>query len=416
MRSKIRRTFAAVLAAALIAPTNVAADVVLDWNAIALATASNQNPFAQARFVAIVQLAVFDAVNAVLREYEPYVGIVTAPVGASADAAAVAAAHRVLVSYFSASAPTLDAARASSLSVINNGQAKADGIATGEAAAASIMALRINDGSAVPASYFPASAAPGEWQLTPSCNSAIGGLFFHWAQLTPFAIPAADAFRAPAPPDLASAVYAHDYDEVLRVGGRDSTERPQDRADVARFYGVTTGVALWNSAARQVAQAQSRLTVHNAWALALLNMAISDSLVASFETKYRYTLWRPETAIHEAHRDGNRKTDPDSTFVPLIPTPCFPSYPSAHASSGYAAREVLSRIYGAGGHAVVLSNPAVAFTLHYTAFKAITDDIDDARVYGGIHFRFDQRGGARQGRDVGRYVIKNLLRRLKPSE
>jgi hypothetical protein len=411
-----RRATVALMVAFVVTPVSAAADVVLDWNAIALATIRNQNPFAQARFAAIAQLAVFEAVNAITGEYEPYLGTISAPAGASADAAAIAAAHKVLVSYFPTSAPTLDAARVSSLAAIPDGPAKTDGIATGEAAAEAIVSLRANDGSALLALFFPSSSSPGEWQLTPSCTLG-GGLFFHWGRVTPFAIPMVEEFRAPAPPDLASAVYARDYEEVRRVGAIDSLERPQDRADVARFYGLTSGSALWNSAARQVAAAQGKSLSHNAWSLALLNIAISDSLVASFEAKYHYRMWRPETAIHDGHLDGNPKTDPDADFAPFIFTPCFPAYPSAHASSAYAAVNVLTPLYDGGGHSVVLANANVPdVTLYYTRFKAIADDIDDARVYGGIHFRFDQEGGARQGKAVAAYILKNTLRRLNVPE
>ena len=422
MRLRVIRRWcgSAVLAGLILAlqaaPVRAGGDVVLEWNSITLATIRNQNPFAQARFAAITQLAVFEAVNAITGEYEPYLGSIGAPPGSSAEAAAVAAAHRVLVTYFPGSASMLDAARASSLSVIPDGQGKADGIAAGEAAAAAMVALRANDGSSSPALYVPVNDGPGEWQLTPSCTLG-GGLFYHWRAVTPFAIPSAAAFRAAAPPALSGAVYANDYDEVQRVGAAGSIERPQDRADVALFFAVTSGAALWNSAARQAAAAQDRPLSHSARALAVLNMAISDSLVASFETKYHYRLWRPETAIQLGHVDGNDKTAGDAGFAPFVATPCFPSYPSAHASSAYAALEVLTRIYDGGGHTVMLSNPAVPWlALSYTRFKAIADDIDDARVYGGIHFRFDQEGGARQGKSVGAYVIGNTLRSSSATE
>jgi hypothetical protein len=149
----------------------------------------------------------------------------------------------------------------------------------------------------------------------------------------------------------------------------------------------------------------------NAHALALLNMAISDASVATFEMKYQYTSWRPETAIHMGDTDGNRKTEPDPSFMPFIVTPCFPSYPSAHATVSYAARDVLERIYTSRLHELVLSNPAApGIELKYSSLKQITDDIDDARVYGGIHFRFDQEAGADLGRRVGKFVYENNLR------
>ena len=146
-------------------------------------------------------------------------------------------------------------------------------------------------------------------------------------------------------------------------------------------------------------------------------MATNDSLVASFWAKYHYKLWRPETAIFEGSVDGNASTDGDPTFTPFILTPCFPSYPSNHGSGSNGAAEILKRIYGNGGHAITMTNPAVpGLTFQYTSFDQITDDISDARVYGGIHFRFDQEAGADLGRDIGRYVYKHNLRRAMPSD
>jgi hypothetical protein len=142
-------------------------------------------------------------------------------------------------------------------------------------------------------------------------------------------------------------------------------------------------------------------------------MAISDGAISVFETKYHYNFWRPETAIHGGATDGNPKTDPDPGFVPLITTPCFPSYPSAHGSLSGAARAVLERIFGSGHQSITLSTSALpGVILHYTKFKEITDDIADARVYGGIHFRFDQEAGSRLGRRVGRYIYENYLQSL----
>jgi hypothetical protein len=167
-----------------------------------------------------------------------------------------------------------------------------------------------------------------------------------------------------------------------------------------------------NLAARQVAAAQGRSLSHNARAFALINMAISDSLVASFATKYHYNFWRPETAIHGGDVDDNRKTESDPTWEPLIVAPCFPSYGSNHASGSYGGAEVLRRLYGAGGHCITIANPALpGMVLEYTHFKQITADIDDARIYGGIHFRFDQEAGARLGREVATAVVQGNLRR-----
>jgi hypothetical protein len=402
MRTPI--AMAAAVCATLLSTVAVSStDPVLEWNSIMLNTVASQNPFFQARFAAITQLAVFEAVNAIDKDFEPYLGTITAPSGASPDAAAVAAAHAVLENYFPGNASALDAAYATSLARIPNGSAKQDGIEVGEAAAAALIALRSGDDSAPPEFYSPTSSAPGAWQPTPSCPAA-GGILLQWRNLRPFAIERADQFRAAPPPVLTSERYARGYNEVMRVGSIDSAFRPQDRADVARFYAATAPVPVWNSVAAQVAVEQGRSMSENARALALMDVAIIDASASVFDTKYSYDFWRPETAIHASG---------DTTWKPYIVTPCFPSYASAHASLSNAARKVLERLYGTRHHFITLSNPTVTgVVLQYETFEQITHDINDARVYGGIHFRFDQETGAEQGRQVGAYVYWHILRRL----
>ena len=388
------------------------ADVVSDWNAIMVDTTAGQGPQPQARFAAITQLAVFDAVNAITQHYQPYLETIVAPKGASAEAAVVAAAHGVLRHYFPGSTASLDAARLNSLAAIPDGMSKSMGIAVGEAAAAAMITLRAVDGSGTPEFYMPTSSDPGQWRPTPSCPPA-GGILLHWRNVTPFGIQSSNQFRSEPPPALTSKKYAFDYNEVKTVGDINSIERPPDRTDVARFYAVSSPVAVFNPAARQIIAEHDASLSENARTLALINMAISDALFSVFDTKYYYTLWRPETAIHAGDLDGNPRTDPDLSFVPLITTPCFPSYPSAHASASYSAREVLEHLFSSGRHSITLSNPALpGVILNYRRLQEITDDIDDARVYGGIHFRFDQEAGARMGRRVGAYVYRHQLRSL----
>jgi hypothetical protein len=378
-------------------------DPVLEWNSIMVSTTAGQNPFFQARFAAITQLAVFEAVNAIDRDFEPYLGTITAPRGASPEAAAVAAAYTVLENYFPGNASTLNAAYAASLASIPDGSAKQQGIGVGEAAATALITLRTLDGSTPPEFYSPTSSAPGAWQPTPSCPPA-GGLLLQWRNLRPFAIERTDQFRSAPPPALTSERYARSYNEVMRVGSVDSPFRPQDRSDVALFYAATAPVPVWNSAAVQVAVEQGRTMSENARALALMDVAIADASASVFDTKYAYDFWRPETAIHASG---------DTTWQPYIVTPCFPSYGSAHGSLSNAARKVLERVYGPRNHLITLSNPAVAgVILQYQTFEQITHDISDARVYGGIHFRFDQETGAEQGRRVGEYVHQHILRRV----
>ncbi len=401
-----------VIAALLLSPTIATADAVVDWNRIMLTTVAGQNPFAQARFAAITQLAVFEAVNACTRRYEPYLGTVSAPWGASAEAAAIAAAHGVLRSYFPAATPNLDAARMQSLAAIPDGQSKSDGIAAGEAAAAAMILARVNDGATAPETFLPATTDPGIWQPTPPAFGP--GILLHWRNLMLFGLTSSDQFRSDPPPSLTSRLYAKDYREVMAVGSVDSGMRPQDRTDVARFFAAASAAYAWNAAVQQVSAAAGWSLARTARAFALLNMAISDGLVVSMETKYHYLFWRPVTAIRAGDFDGNPQTDPDGAWTPLITTPSFPSYPSAHASASYAARRVAELLFSGKSWGFTLTHPAVpGVTLEYASFRELTDDIDDARVYGGIHFRFDQEAGARQGRQVGRYIYTHHLRPVR---
>jgi pimeloyl-ACP methyl ester carboxylesterase len=390
--TKMVTVLSAVLA---LTPTVGRADVVLEWNAIMVALVQDQPPPNMNRLAAITHLAVFEAVNAVTGEHVPYLGTVPPARGASAEAAAVSAAHAVLRHYLPDRATSLDAARAQSLAQIPDGSAKHRGIAVGDTAAAQMIVARTNDGSEPPEFYLPSSANPGEWQLTPGCPPA-GGVFLHWRNVRPFALRRGDQFRSDPPPALNSARYTRDYKEVQAVGTRDSTERPLDRANVAKLYAAIGDAILWNPIARQLAEARRDSLSRNTRSLALLNIALSDAGVAVLDTKYHYSVWRPETAIVAVGTDGNEKTEPEASYVPFIATPCFPSYPSGHASTSYAAREVLERIFGKRGHAITVSSLAEpAIVLKYTRLKDITSDIDDARVYGGIHFRFDQEGGVK---------------------
>ena len=430
----MRQLRTSVLLVTLLASSAIAAtaDPVLDWNAIAVQTliSQGQSPFSQARYMAITQLAVFEAVNAITHDYEPYLGTVGAAAGARADAAAISAAYHVLKHYFPA-APLLTGQYFDALAAIPPSQAKEDGITAGINAANAMIANRDNDGSSPATFYMPTSTDPGVWQMTPSClppaGPGRGGVNYQWQDIKPFGVPNPGgghdwiaAFEPGPPPAITSAQFARDYNEVKRVGNKTASlaDRPQDRADVATFYAASSPAMIFNSAARQIAIAKGRSMSQNARSLALINMASSDALVASFWTKYHYQLWRPETAIRAGDTDGNPKTDKDENFVPFILTPCFPSWPSNHGSGSNSAAEVLRREFGESGHDLTITNPFVpalaAFTYHYHSFKQITDDIADARVYGGIHYRFDQDAGGQLGRNVATYVHKNNLRPVHP--
>jgi hypothetical protein len=389
-------------------------DVVLTWNEIMVESLAGQNPFAAGRLAAITQVAVFEAINSITREYESYAGGVPAPGGASAEAAGIAAAHAALVHYLPALSTALNAHRQVSLDGIPDGPSKTDGVVVGEAAAAAIIALRAADGAAPPQFHIPPSSDPGEWQPTPACTTA-GGALLHWRNVTPFGVESSAQFRSNSPPTLDSGKYTKHFNEVKTVGSKTSAARPGDRAAVAQFYNVVLAVGTWNPVARQLAAAQGTSLSENARAFALLNVAIHDALVTVMETKYHYRLWRPETAVRGASADGNPRTVEDPTYEPFIPTPCFPTYPSAHASTANAAARIIQKIWGPAGHAITLTTPQLpGIVLQYWRIDQITADIDDARVYGGIHFRFDQDAGAYQGRRIGTYLLRTIMRPVRP--
>jgi hypothetical protein len=397
-------------------------DIVLRWNEIAARTATVTSPFNQARVGAIVQLAVFEAVNAITKDFQPYLSPATAaPEGASVEAAVITAAHKTLTTYFPAAAAALNADRDNDLAAIPNGQAKTDGIAVGMAAADAMIALRANDGSAPLTTLVPTSTEPGDYQLTTGCAA---GLFHNWQNVTPFGIDAASDYLLRPPPRLTSNKYTQDYIEVQKVGAAASVYRPADRTDVARLYAATSPSFALMLASRQIARAKGRSLSQNARAFALIQMAISDALVASFMNKYHYNYWRPETGIRNGADDGNRKTYGDPGYTTFIITPCFPSYPSNHASGTRGGLEAMRRLFGAAGHDITITNtvpalgslPSMVITKLYTKLSDIGDDVDDARVYGGIHWRFDQDAGNVLGRAIARDVVKHNLRRARRTD
>ena len=421
LRFILRASTAVLLVGLVSGPAPASAeDMVLKWNDVAARTAVVTSPFNQARIMAIVQLSVFEAVNAITGDYEPYLDPATAGVaGASVDAAVIIAAHRSLTTYFPAATLALDAARDLDLGAIPAGPAKTAGMAAGMAAANAMIALRATDGSAPPTVFIPSTTLAGDYQLTTGCAA---GVFYNWQNVTPFGIPDATAFLLDPPPALGSQAYSKDYYEVMTKGSSTSTDRTAERAEVVRLYASSSPSFVLSMATRQISTAKGLSLPEKARALALIMMAISDSLVASFSNKYHHNLWRPETGIRNGMSDGNGNTDGDAGFATFIATPCFPSYPSNHASGTGGGLEVMRRLFGAAGHDITITNtvpalgslPAATIVRHYSQLKTIADDVDDARVYGGIHWRFDQVGGNVLGRAIATEVVKNNLRPVHP--
>jgi hypothetical protein len=271
-----------------------------------------------------------------------------------------------------------------------------------------MIAKRASDGSAAVMPYTPRSGV-GFWQPTPP--NFPEGAFQQWGKVTPFGLTRPDQFRPKPPPKLTSGKYARDYNEVKDVGSFVSTLRPQDRANVARFASLTSPIPIWNAIATQLTAEQNASLTENARTFALMNMAITDAAIAVFEAKYFYNLWRPITAIRAGDTDGNPKTDADPSFSTFITTPPYPSYPSGFGGLSSAGRYILEDIYGEGRHDLSLSLPALpGVTLHYTRLHQLTDDIADARVYSGIHFRFDQVEAELLGLRVAVYIRNHHLR------
>ena len=418
MKSINKRISNAFLAACMLCSVSVArADVVTEWNALMQQTVAvaPSNPNLQTRWGAITQLAVFEAVNSITGDYVPYIGTIVAPPGASAEAAAIVAAHNALVGLRPFSAATLTPIRDLHLSAIPDSQAKADGIAVGEAAAAAMLALRENDGWNAPSTYVPGDG-PGVWRPVPVGNPPTlpAPLLPGWGQVTPFGLESGSQFRLQAPPHLQTEKYANDLNEVKLLGRVDSPFRSQDRTDVAKVYASASPVLVWNAPARQISVARGYSVSKNARNFALLAMAMVDASIAMWDTKYTYSFWRPTTAIQLADTDGNPLTEADPTWTPLINTPAHPSYASGHASVSGAAKAVVEELFGKDGHSITVSTPAVpGVVLHYTSWDEVTNDIDDARIYGGIHYRFDQEKGAHLGMQVGKYILKNHLAEAK---
>lgn len=384
-------------------------DAVTDWNAIMRTAVRSEGAHIQARLAAITHLAMFDAVNSITKQYRPYMAGIAAPPDASPEAAAIAAAHRVLTNYLPNSAPTLDMERARTLAAVQDGPAKAAGMAVGEAAAAAMISHRANDGSATPVMYTPRTDA-GYWQPTPPAFGAAAAA--NWGKVLPFGIKSGDQFRPDPPPALTSRVYTRDYREVKEVGDMHSISRPEDRTDIARYISTTSPTQLWNDLAVQLSTAHGLTLTENARAFAMMNMAVADASIAVFEAKYFYHYWRPLTAIRAGDIDGNPQTEQDAGFTSLINAPAYPSYPSGWGAFSNAARHVLEQLFGKRRHSLTLaSNPALPnMNLQYASMRHLTDDISDARVYGGIHFRFEQDEAEVLGEDVARHVLKHQLR------
>ena len=377
---------------------------------------------------------IHDALNAIERRSRPYAFATVKPLAeASPDAAVAAAARGVLVPLLEQlPAPFSDCAPASvegveddyaaALAAIPDGRAEEQGVQLGRAAAATILAVRTGDGADTPLfdTAYPQGTVPGAYRFTPGFSFAFAP---GWADVTPFVLRDSSQFRAGPPYDVTTRRYAADLAEVKRLGGDGVTTpsaRTAEQTEIARFW-VESSPLQWNRIARSVS---SRL---DPWAQArmfgLLNMALADGYVGSFETKYLYNYWRPVTAIREAGSDGNPNTSADPTWTPLVPTPPIPDHDSAHSVEGGAAAEVLRRFFGTdhiGFRTCSLTVPSGGtcsdpspVTRRYRSFSEAADENGLSRILVGFHFRNAVEDGIEHGRKIGGRAVDRFLRPVR---
>ena len=417
MVTRIRALSTCVLLLLIInAGPAVASDAVLDWNQIALAATvtAGQGAVPQTRSMAIVHVAMHDAVNAITGQYRTYLSHTAPPVGADAEVAAIGAAHSALIRLFASSSAikdTVNAARAAALAA--RGLTDTDpSVAFGDRVGAAIFATRANDGAAQANFPYvaPGAGLPGVWVVVGTAPIVLPG----WGNVRPWVLTSGSQFRPDAPPSLDSGRYARDYNEVRELGAVNSLVRTPEQTQIATFW-TGSPSAIWNVVARQVIVGRNLDLSSTARALALMYLAASDSGIACWDAKYTYNFWRPITAIRNADVDGNDATVADPAWEPLFATHQHPEYPSGHASNSGAMAGALALIFGDDPgvpiEATSATNPG--FVRHWTTFSEGVQEVIEARIYSGFHYRTSDEVAARLGGKVARYVFNHALREQK---
>jgi hypothetical protein len=414
--------FVIIFAVALATPSRAAADqtVIFEWNQLIQDTIPGGGGAGAPRFFALAHIAMFDAVNAIEREFEPY-HVRIHPGNGSSRAAAAQAAHDVMVVLNPAATAAYDALLQQQLGDGPKGFERL-GASVGARVAAAVLAWRQNDGWIV--SPFPAYSEPllpGRWQPTPPANAP--ATFTHVGQAQPLAMVSSTHFLPAPPPILTSARYATDLNEVKAIGKSDSATRTTEQTTIARVWasiaasGAGTAThysSIWNLIARDIARERALSLVETARLFVLMNVSIHDALQTTLTSKFIYGVWRPVTAIRRADTDLNPATEVDATWSTLIPTPPYPSYAGNMATIGASAARVLALALGtddvpltvtwrqSGGQADVVH--------HFASLSDIAQQQADSRIYGGIHYRFDNEAGQIAGRAVAEYVFANFMR------
>jgi len=388
-------------------------DEVIQWNKTLLTivrTAGAQPATVHpTRSFAIMHAAVYDAVNSIDATHKSYlVRVEHVSPHASLEAAASAAAHETLITLYPAFQTTLDQQYDQSLAQIPDSVDKTTGIDVGKAVAQAILTLRSDDGSAATPIPFVFGNAPGDYQSTPP--NFPKPQFTHWSRVTPFALERANQFRLGPPPALTSAEYTASFNEVKSLGIANSTTATADQALIGRFWNGAIQ-NYWNEITQTAVQAHHLTTAQSARVFALLNLTLADEVIAFYDTKYTYDLWRPVTAIRAADTDGNPDTAADPTWLPQAgKTAADPSYPGAHATISAGAAFVLRSVFGNKPfHLNVTSEVLPGVIRSFDSFAGAKNEASLSRIYAGQHFRADENAGEKLGSAVADFVVDNFL-------
>jgi len=388
-------------------------DVVLRWNEATLKAIRVEKtpPPVAARNLAIVHAAICDAVNAVYRTHRPYLVDIQAEPGTSAEAAATSAAYQCLTYLYPSGKRLFDDTYIVCQREIADADARERGMRLGEYVAAKILAVRARDNSDSPGKHSW-RRLPGVWQPTlPDYREA---LLPGWGQVTPFAIRPGTQPRPPGPPSLDSAAYARAYQEVKILGGKDSPIRTPDQTQIAHFWiddvGTSTPPGHWNRIAQDVALAKGGSLAENARLFALLNFSLADAGLLCWVIKFHHEFWRPVTGIRLAAEDGNPDTDPDPDWEPLVRTPPFPAYTSGHSTFSGAASRVLEKFYGSDTFSFETTSEGLpGVRRSFARFSQAAEEAGRSRIYGGIHWEFDNADGLAMGRALADFVCRQQL-------
>lgn len=384
------------------APARRATEAIVRWNAVALeaVTTAPFSPPRETRALAMMSAAVFDAVMSITGEYHPYIVRVQANRDASIESAVTTAAHEVLVALYPKAAPALNALRDSALAGVPDDRTRDDGAQAGRLAAVAVLTRRTGD-RAMDVATYAASPRHGSW--TPTAPGFVPAMEPGWGRVRPFLLDSGSQFRPGAPPGPDSELYRRDYEEIVAIGSSNSATRTGDQTAAGRFW-VATAAQRWNDVVRQLTLSRALSPSAAARAFLLLNIAGADAMIAAWDAKYTYNQWRPVTAIRSP---GEKPTGPtDSLWTPLIVTPPFPDYPAGHTAYAGAAERVLTEIFGATPGPLSITtvvDPAQA--RHYRAFADIAEEVTNARVWAGVHWRTSSTAGRALGRLVGDWVL-----------